>query len=107
MGDTPSRDASSNDAKVFGGDDAKRMEALKFVDSLQELRHPLRLSFIVSHRNVMAWSSGHKNDWDYFASEAGDPAWNDESVLISLSNAQICTSHPANSRRVATGRTSN
>jgi hypothetical protein len=53
MGDTPSTDASSNDAKVFGGDDAKRMEALKFVDSLQELRHPLRLSFIVSHRNEL------------------------------------------------------
>jgi choline dehydrogenase len=31
--------------------------------------------------NVMAWSRGHKNDWDFFASEAGDPAWNYESVL--------------------------
>jgi choline dehydrogenase len=31
--------------------------------------------------NVMAWSRGHKNDWDYFASEAGDPRWNYESVL--------------------------
>jgi choline dehydrogenase len=31
--------------------------------------------------NVMAWSRGHKNDWDYFASEAGDPAWNYQSVL--------------------------
>jgi choline dehydrogenase-like flavoprotein len=29
----------------------------------------------------MAWSRGHKNDWDYFASEAGDPAWSYESVL--------------------------
>ena len=29
----------------------------------------------------MAWARGHKNDWDYFASEAGDPAWNYESVL--------------------------
>src|SRR6516225_10212761 len=25
--------------------------------------------------NVMIWARGHKNDWDYFASEAGDPAW--------------------------------
>ena len=24
--------------------------------------------------NVMAWPRGHKNDWDYFASEAGDSA---------------------------------
>jgi len=31
--------------------------------------------------NVMAWARGHKNDWNYFASEADDPAWNYESVL--------------------------
>lgn len=31
--------------------------------------------------NVMAWSRGHKHDWDFFASEADDPAWNYESVL--------------------------
>jgi choline dehydrogenase len=31
--------------------------------------------------NVMFWARGHQNDWDYFASEAGDPAWSYESVL--------------------------
>jgi len=31
--------------------------------------------------NVMLWARGHKNDWDYFASETGDPAWSYESVL--------------------------
>src|SRR6185295_1346768 len=31
--------------------------------------------------NVMAWARGHKNDWDFFASESGDPAWNYQSVL--------------------------
>jgi choline dehydrogenase len=31
--------------------------------------------------NVMAWARGHKNDWDFFASESGDPAWDYESVL--------------------------
>jgi choline dehydrogenase len=31
--------------------------------------------------NVMIWARGHKNDWEYFASEAGDPAWSYESVL--------------------------
>jgi choline dehydrogenase len=31
--------------------------------------------------NVMIWSRGHKSDWDFFASEAGDPEWNYESVL--------------------------
>jgi hypothetical protein len=25
--------------------------------------------------NVMAWSHGHKNDWDFFAVEAGDKVW--------------------------------
>lgn len=30
--------------------------------------------------NAMAWAHGHKNDWDFFASEAGDAAWNYVSV---------------------------
>src|SRR5258708_15644473 len=31
--------------------------------------------------NAMVWARGHKNDWDLFASEAGDPAWSYQSVL--------------------------
>jgi choline dehydrogenase len=31
--------------------------------------------------NVMVWARGHKSDWDFFASEVGDPAWGYESVL--------------------------
>jgi choline dehydrogenase len=31
--------------------------------------------------NVMLWARGHKKDWDFFASEAGDPAWSYQSVL--------------------------
>ncbi|MEI9980896.1 MAG: GMC family oxidoreductase N-terminal domain-containing protein [Edaphobacter sp.] len=31
--------------------------------------------------NVMTYSRGHKNDWDFFASESGDAAWSYESVL--------------------------
>jgi choline dehydrogenase len=31
--------------------------------------------------NVMAWARGHKSDWDFFASEAGNPGWSYESVL--------------------------
>jgi choline dehydrogenase-like flavoprotein len=31
--------------------------------------------------NAVGWARGHKNDWDFFAAEAGDPAWNYESVL--------------------------
>jgi choline dehydrogenase len=35
--------------------------------------------------NAMAWARGHRNDWDLFAAEAGDNAWNYESVPGSLS----------------------
>jgi choline dehydrogenase len=31
--------------------------------------------------NAMIWSRGHKNDWDYFAEQAGEPGWSYESVL--------------------------
>ena len=31
--------------------------------------------------NLMVWARGHKNDWDFFASEAQDKAWSYESVL--------------------------
>ena len=31
--------------------------------------------------NIMAWARGHKCDWDFLASESGDPTWNYESVL--------------------------
>ncbi len=31
--------------------------------------------------NVMVWARGHRSDWDFFAWEADDPAWNYRSVL--------------------------
>src|ERR1700682_178162 len=31
--------------------------------------------------NAMIWARGHKNDWDFFAAEAGNNAWSYESVL--------------------------
>jgi choline dehydrogenase len=31
--------------------------------------------------NGLGWARGHKNDWDFFASESGETAWNYESVL--------------------------
>ncbi|WP_027136293.1 GMC family oxidoreductase [Geminicoccus roseus] len=31
--------------------------------------------------NVMVWARGHRSDWDFFASAAGDPAWSYEAVL--------------------------
>ncbi len=48
-GDTPSMDASSNVPKFFGGDDAKRMLALVFINDQAALRHPIKLAAIVGH----------------------------------------------------------
>ena len=31
--------------------------------------------------NVGVWAHGHKADWDYYAAETNDPAWNYDSVL--------------------------
>ena len=31
--------------------------------------------------NVSTWSRGHRADWDFYASEAGDPTWSYEAVL--------------------------
>ena len=31
--------------------------------------------------NAMIWARGHKSDWDFFASETGNPAWGYESVV--------------------------
>ncbi len=31
--------------------------------------------------NVMVWARGHRTDWDFFAAEAGDPAWGYDAVL--------------------------
>ena len=31
--------------------------------------------------NLMIWARGHQSDWDFFASETGDPAWSYASVL--------------------------
>ena len=31
--------------------------------------------------NGLGWARGHKNDWDFFASESGETAWNYASVV--------------------------
>jgi putative intracellular protease/amidase len=48
-GDTPSMDASSNNEKFFGGDEAKRMQALRFINDQSALHYPIKLSAIVGH----------------------------------------------------------
>jgi choline dehydrogenase len=60
----------------------------KFVDQpnphLKGRSMPLSMGRVLgggSSINGMGWARGHKNDWDFFASESGDSAWNYESVL--------------------------
>jgi choline dehydrogenase len=47
-------------------------------------RLPLSMGKVLgggSSINAMVWSRGHKNDWDYFADQAGDPGWSYHSIL--------------------------
>jgi len=57
-GDAPAMDASSNKAMFFGNDDVKRMETLRFIDSLPGLRHPMKLSEIADHVDDYAGGLG-------------------------------------------------
>lgn len=47
-------------------------------------RLPLSMGKVLgggSSINVMNWARGHKNDWDHFAEQAGDPSWGYDSIL--------------------------
>lgn len=49
--------------------------------------------------NVMVWSRGHRSDWDYFASESGDPAWNYASTLETFRRIEDWQGAPDPQRR--------
>ena len=60
----------------------------KFVDQpnphLKGRSMPLSMGKVLgggSSINGTGWARGHKNDWEFFASESGETAWNYESVL--------------------------
>ncbi|WP_210241258.1 GMC family oxidoreductase N-terminal domain-containing protein [Mesorhizobium sp. B2-3-14] len=47
-------------------------------------RLPLSMGKVLgggSSVNVTNWARGHRNDWDYFAKQAGDPGWGYDAVL--------------------------
>jgi choline dehydrogenase len=65
-------------------------------------RMPLSMGKVLgggSSINVMIWARGHKNDWDYFASEAGDDRWNYENVLKIYSQIEDWQGSPDAGRR--------
>lgn len=47
-GDQPVMDANSNNAMFFGGDDAARAEALKYAESIEQLKRPKTLASVVA-----------------------------------------------------------
>src|SRR5713226_6663888 len=53
--------------------------------------------------NGMMWSRGHRNDWEFFASEAGDSNWNYESVLKIYRRAEDWRGAPDPKRRGSGG----
>lgn len=49
--------------------------------------------------NAMIWARGHANDWDYFADEANDPAWNYPAVLEIYRRIEDWSGNPDRQRR--------
>jgi choline dehydrogenase len=49
--------------------------------------------------NAMIWARGHKSDWDYFAAEAGDPAWSYGSILAMYREIENWQGKPDPARR--------
>ncbi|PTQ61719.1 choline dehydrogenase [Sphingomonas sp. PP-CE-3G-477] len=49
--------------------------------------------------NAMIWARGHANDWDYFADEANDPAWNYPAVLDIYRRIEDWSGNPDRQRR--------
>jgi choline dehydrogenase len=54
--------------------------------------------------NVMVWSRGHKNDFDYWAAEAGEDAWNYAHVLDIYKRIEDWQGKPDAARRGQGGR---
>jgi len=53
--------------------------------------------------NVMVWARGHKNDWDFFASESGDAAWSYSSAVKTYRRIENWRGTPDPERRGSSG----
>lgn len=49
--------------------------------------------------NVMVWARGHRSDWDYFAAESGDDAWNYDATLATYRRIEDWHGAPDPQRR--------
>src|SRR6516225_9891056 len=49
--------------------------------------------------NAMIWARGHQNDWDFFAADCGDNAWNYHSVLATYRRIEDWSGTPDPIRR--------
>lgn len=54
--------------------------------------------------NVMIWARGHKNDFDFWASETGDDSWNYDNVLDIYRRIEDWQGEPDATRRGTGGR---
>jgi choline dehydrogenase len=69
---------------------------------LNNRRIPLSMGKVLgggSSINVMVWSRGHKNDWNYFAAESGEASWNYDSVLAIYRGIEDWQGEPDAKRR--------
>lgn len=65
-------------------------------------RIPLNMGRVLgggSSINVMVWARGHRNDWEDFAAESGDTAWNYASVLRIYRRVEDYLGRPDPARR--------
>lgn len=53
--------------------------------------------------NVMVWAHGHRSDWDYFAAESGDDAWNYDATLATYRRIEDWHGAPDPQRRGSGG----
>ena len=47
----------------------------------------------------MIWARGHRKDWDYFAAQSGENAWNYDSVLATYRRIEDWCGAPDFTRR--------
>lgn len=74
---------------------------------LNNRRLPLSMGKVLgggSSINVMVWARGHREDWNHFAAESGDPDWGYDSILEYYRRIEDWQGVPDAKRRGSGGR---